>query len=244
MSGPKRARKPKRAKSSNCLHFDGTNDTVVISDYDVSASGTGDFSISVWFKTDNTSHQKSTPFMTKEESRFLIWQFWINSLGKVQFTARDSSGFILNYLSDSIVGTSDAGEWNHVVYVCDRDAGQTVYINGSALTEQTDAISDTTTSVNNTGDVTLGITGSTYLDGKIAEYAAFSKALSASEVSFLYRKKGKYNLSRSKFGSDLTCWLRMGDGTEAASGSTVYDMSTNSNNGTISGAAYATDSPS
>jgi hypothetical protein len=42
-------------------------------------------------------------------------------------------------------------------------------------------------------------------------------------------------------------WWRMGDGTEAGSGTTVYDMSSNSNNGTLNNMAspdgFVTDVP-
>jgi|TARA_R110002167_G_scaffold76727_1_gene213561 hypothetical protein len=242
MSGPKRARKPKRAKNSNCAHFDGTNDTVVVSDYDISESGTGDFSLALWFKTDDADDITQTTLMMKSEGRFTAWLFWINADDKVSFTAAQS-GFKLTYLSEA-QSNDLAGEWNHIVYTCDRDAGQTVYINGSALTEETDTIADTTSSVNNTANVEIGATGSNFLDGKISEYASFSKALSAAEVSFLYKKQGRFNLSRSKFGGNLTCWLQMGDGTEIGAGATVYDMSANSNNGTMTdGTVFAADAP-
>ena len=243
MSGPKRARKPKRARTNRCVSFDGTNDLVSISDYDISASGTGDFSISLWFKTDSTTDITSTALVNKEQSRSVYWQLYINGVDKATFVAKNGGTTVLNYASEA-QSNDLAGEWNHIVYTCDRDTGQAVYINGAALTEETDSIADTTTSVNNTADVDLGLTGSTYLDGKISEYASFSKALSASEVSLLYRKKCKYNLTRSKFSSSLTCWLQMGDGTEASSGSTIYDMSANSNNGTTNGTVYVADSPS
>ena len=243
MSGPKRARKPKRARSKNSASFDGTNDIVDISDYDISPSGTGDFSLSFWFKTDSTTDITSTALLHKEQARTVYWQFWINGSDKVYFQAKNGGTIVLNYLSEA-QSNDLAGEWNHIVYTCDRDAGQAVYINGSALTEETDTIADTTTSVNNTGDINLGLTSSTYLDGSISEYATFKKALSATEASFLYKKKAKYDLSRSKFGSVLTCWLQMGDGTEAGSGVTVYDMSVNSNNGTLAnGAAFAVSAP-
>ena len=243
MSGPKRANKPKRARSNNCVHFDGTDDTVRIADYDISASGTGDFSISLWFKTDSTTNITSTAFLHKEQTRSIYYNFWIDGFGKAAFTAKNGGTTVLTYLSEA-QSNDLAGEWNHIVYTCDRDSGQAVYINGAALTEETDTIADTTTSVNNTGVVALGMTGSNYLDGKVSEYATFSKALSATEVAFLHRKKGKYNLSRSKLGGNLTCWLQMGDGTEAGSGTTVYDMSANSNNGTlINSPAFAADGP-
>ena len=89
MSGPKRARKPKRARSGNCVHFDGTNDSVSFSDYDISASGTGDFSISLWFKTDSTTDITSTALVNKEQSRSVYWQLYINGVDKAVFVAKN-----------------------------------------------------------------------------------------------------------------------------------------------------------
>ena len=101
MSGPKRARKPKRARSGNCVHFDGTNDSVSISDYDISASGTGDFSISIWFKTDSTTDITSTGLLLKQQTRLDYWQIWINGSDKAVFLVKVGGTSVLNYVSEA-----------------------------------------------------------------------------------------------------------------------------------------------
>ena len=44
---------------------------------------------------------------------------------------------------------------------------------------------------------------------------------------------GDFNHTNWEKSGDLTLWWKMGDGTERGSGSTIYDMSTNSYNGTV-----------
>jgi len=76
--------------------------------------------------------------------------------------------------------------------------------------------------------------------GKIDEVAIFGSTISAGDVTAIYNSGVPADLtSLSPVG-----WWRMGDGTEAGSGTTIYDMSSNSNNGTLTnGPAYSTDTP-
>jgi hypothetical protein len=79
--------------------------------------------------------------------------------------------------------------------------------------------------------------------------AFFHTALSAADISDIYNSGAPADLSSySPVG-----WWRMGDGTEAESGTTIYDMSDNgvhANNGTLVNGvgtdppAYSTDVPS
>jgi hypothetical protein len=71
--------------------------------------------------------------------------------------------------------------------------------------------------------------------------AFFHSALSASDISDIYNSGEPASLSSySPVG-----WWRMGDGTEAESGTTIYDMSDNTNNGTLTnGPTYSSSVPS
>jgi len=73
------------------------------------------------------------------------------------------------------------------------------------------------------------------------EFSVFDSALSSSDITAIYNSGTPTDLtSLSPVG-----WWRMGDGTESASGTTIYDMSANSNNGTLeNGPTYSTDVPS
>ena len=79
--------------------------------------------------------------------------------------------------------------------------------------------------------------------GNIDEFAIWDVALSLSEVVDIYNGGSPENLLLHFRVANLVAWYRMGDGTEAGTGSTVYDMSTNSNNATITNAVYSTSIP-
>ena len=71
--------------------------------------------------------------------------------------------------------------------------------------------------------------------GEVDELSIFNSALSASDISTL---RGGASAGTLGVPADISSlnpvgWWRMGDGTEAGSGTTVFDMSTNSNNGTL-----------
>ena len=106
--------------------------------------------------------------------------------------------------------------------------------------------SNTTTSPtsSNAGAYGMTIADNTvnrWWNGKIDEVAMFHSALSASDISDIYNSGAPADvLSYSP-----VAWWRMGDGTEAGSGTTIYDMSANSNNGTLTnGPTYSSSVPS
>ena len=80
-----------------------------------------------------------------------------------------------------------------------------------------------------------------HFGGLIDEVSVFNSELSASDITAIYNSGVPTDISSlSPVG-----WWRMGDGTEAGSGTTVYDMSSNSNNGTlINGPTFSTTVPS
>ena len=81
-------------------------------------------------------------------------------------------------------------EWTHVVFTYDKDAGGTdevkIYVNGvyaSACTRDYSAPIGT-----NNNNITIGQnSGVTFTNGKIDELSIYNRALSANEISELYR---------------------------------------------------------
>ena len=57
--------------------------------------------------------------------------------------------------------------------------------------------------------------------------------MSSSQIKTLYNGREPYNHKEGVASSSLIGWWRMGDGTEWGAGTTIYDMSANSNNGTM-----------
>ena len=88
-----------------------------------------------------------------------------------------------------------------------------------------------------------------FYDGLLDEVAIWNASLSAADITSIYNSgvpndltdSSSYDTDRT---SNLIGYWRNGDGTEAGSGTTVYDMSTNSNNMTLNnGASYSADAP-
>ena len=67
----------------------------------------------------------------------------------------------------------------------------------------------------------------------ISEIAIYHTALSASQVRTIYNGREPYNHKEGIATGNLKGWWRMGDGLERHSGTTIYDMSNNTNNGTM-----------
>ena len=148
--------------------------------------------------------------------------------------------------SASALFSSGATGWIHVVITVEQASnGIKMYKNGSAVsvTEAQSSMSTVTMS-NFAGnvDMVFGASnrgegnppGPNYeVDADFDEIAIFNTALSSSQVSTIY------NSGDLDGHSNLEGWWRMGDGTENGSGTTVYDMSSNSSNATlVNGAKY------
>lgn len=214
------------------VSFDGTDDYITIPHNSV-FNITGSITISAWFKLD--SNTKYMSFLTKRASGAIAFQFY-NTLtgggfdGNLRFAPGDGSA----YAGSSQIPT---GSWNHGAIVVDNNS-YTFYLNGSA-----DGTGSLTLNTTNSADLTIGRLGDTanYGDGKVDEVAIFNSALSSSDITAIYNSGAPADISSlSPVG-----WWRMGDGTEAGSGTTVYDMSSNSNNGTLTnGPTFSTDVPS
>tara|TARA_R100000808_G_C2143353_1_gene151131 strand:- start:1358 stop:2422 length:1065 start_codon:yes stop_codon:yes gene_type:complete len=127
------------------------------------------------------------------------------------------------------------GRWWHVVATVSSGTVQ-FYVNGTAKTS-----SSGITITGTTQDLIIGATPSyNFFNGHIDEAAIFNSALSASDVVSIYNNGNPADLSSY----NPVGWWRMGDGTEAGSGTTVYDMSSNSNNATLTnGPTYSSDVP-
>jgi len=148
-------------------------------------------------------------------------------------------------------------DWNHVVFTYDQSNFK-IYVNAgtpqtTAETRAIDYAQDGTSST----DFEIGRTPYGYsapAEGLIDEVAIFNSALTAEQITNIYKGEenggsgGTDGVPGSLSTFNPVAWWRMGDGTEAGSGTTVYDMSANSNNGTLNNIAspngFVTDVPS
>ena len=122
------------------------------------------------------------------------------------------------------------GIWQHIAMTFDGTTAK-IYINGVEDVSTTKSDWAFNGGSINSNQAWLGRdTGGNYLDSNLDEFAIFSKGLSASEVTKIYNDGKPTDLSNE---SNLVAYYRF----EETSGTTATDLSSNSNNGTLSDAA-------
>lgn len=140
-------------KSNYALAFGGTDERVNCGNGATLQLGTGDFSISAWFKTADQTKlviiAKTDNTITTNYQGFYLASFWTN---KIRFMMSDET--LTNFDFD----ISDYGdnEWHHIVITCDRDSatGLKLYIDNVFISSK-----DPTTrngSLNNPQSLYLG----------------------------------------------------------------------------------------
>jgi len=217
------------------ISLDGTDDVLTIATSTDFSFGTGDFTTSIWFKlavSPSGLYRCIYDFRTGG-SVYAPTLYTSNVSGYRLYAWNGSSAVNYNTLLSS-------GQWYHVAYVREGTTG-TIYLDGSSVASGTDSRNYTLASpLPRLGGPPGGVSAS-YFNGLLDEFSVFDSALSSSDITAIYNSGTPTDLtSLSPVG-----WWRMGDGTESASGTTIYDMSANSNNGTLeNGPTYSTDVPS
>tara|TARA_R110002167_G_C12627430_1_gene647307 strand:+ start:266 stop:1462 length:1197 start_codon:yes stop_codon:yes gene_type:complete len=224
--------------SIRSVNFDGTNDYLSIaasSDFDF---GTGNFTMSVWFKADTISGGGADYYA------LLDFRGSSSDIAPTLYMSQHTGYRLYVYNGSTVVNyntTPTVGQWYHVAYTRSGTTG-TIYLNGSSVASGTDSGDyNLSTPAPKVGKVATSATGK-YFDGKVDEVSLFDSALSPTNVTAIYNSGVPADLtSLSPMG-----WWRMGDGTEDGSGTTIYDMrpSGTPNNGTLfNGPTYSSDTP-
>jgi len=252
------------------LNFDGTDDYLTAASIVTPNALQG--TISAWVKSQTTSFGPIFNISSNTAGHTGYWtglQFSAGSPGKLEFGHRPNNGDYILYTSSS---TYNDGEWYHVA----------VTSNGSSYKIFIDGAEDTlaTTSGQNTSNVDGGWIGdmavknscnigaqrrnadaasnTAYFNGNIDELAIWDSALTADQITNIYKGEsnggsgGTNGTPGNLISFSPKAWWRMGDGVEANSGRTIYDMSSFSNDMTIvnaasgnnaAGAVYQPDTP-
>jgi hypothetical protein len=124
--------------------------------------------------------------------------------------------------------------WYHVAATVTTGATK-LYINGSLDTTGSNTLNSFTYGKTHVGELYYATTtAARHFAGNIDELALFNSVLSADEITQLYNNGDPFDLNSDSgnytSSANLKAWWRMGDGTEAGSGTTIYDMSTNDSN--------------
>jgi len=130
--------------------------------------------------------------------------------------------------------TLSTNTWYHLAATYDGTTVK-IYLNGSLDTTGTPSLSSFTYTATYIGELFWSqTTAARHFEGYIDEVSLFNSALDSANIQAIYNGGSPINLNSNvnnyQSASNLVAWWRMGDGTEAGSGTTIYDMSTNDSN--------------
>lgn len=206
----------------NVLSFDGSGDYVEVPDDDSLDFGTGDFTISLWAKGTFASHGSG-------------WNIII-AKGKLTDAGSYSIGYTQDHKLRFLLGGGEtnnsgevllSGEYKHIAVV--RSGGvSNIYVDGDL--RNTVASSRT---ASNTEPLYIGKDGhgnGRNITGSVSGVRLYSRGLSASEILDLYH-------DNTVDDTNLEGYWKLDEGT----GTNSTDSSSNSNDGTITGATWQAD---
>lgn len=218
------------------IEFDGTDDYIDCSSNFETTLFNAAFSISVWVKPAS---------LTPSSYEYIIG----TKQGNDYFHLRFSPGGQLDTIFKE--GTTEStnvepgwgtqGKWHHIVSTI-SDSKQTMYLDGNEVHSTTASLTLSGFDQNTNRNLFIGgrnLTGSLSLPytGKVSDVALYTTFLTASQVRSIYNGREPYNHMEGVANANVLAWYRMGDGAEKGAGTTIYDESANTFNGTWSGAS-------
>ena len=198
------------------LAFDGTNDHIDCGD--VLDQGTGNFSISVWFKLNSGIGQYDCLIAkrTSTGSGSLGWQMDIRGTDpwKTGFAYDDGP------TTKTILGSTSIPEdtWNHYVAVIDKTGANKIFAYLNGVEDDTVSGISPLNTISNDAPLSIGCKKvednslHSVFKGNISEIAFYDTALTASQVKTLYNGREPYNHKEGIASGNLKAWWRMGDG--------------------------------
>ncbi|MBN2455417.1 MAG: PEP-CTERM sorting domain-containing protein [Sedimentisphaerales bacterium] len=167
---------PNRAYS-----FDGENDYVAIPDSSVFDFGTGDFSISIWFKTGYSGEQYIVDF--KQDDNFPHIEIYNGGIGGFGTHIEPGNDRI------TLGSTINDNKWHHVTITLDNGAsdGYKLYLDGTKKGERTASVT-----LSDWDTLTIGVRSHSSgtlvspFNGLIDDARFYNRNLDATEVTELY----------------------------------------------------------
>ncbi len=183
--------------SGSALDFDGVDDFVGCGNNEILNIGIGDFTVAFWVLVRDSEWNS---ILYKFSTGTASWDIHYRIHAIVTFDEGDDpwdpkddtyADSIVVTVGDPALGEwyinwqwapMEFGEWQHVVWVLDRDVASYIYVNGVlASTLERTSSGD----ISNDGNLTLGI-GHDPLNGLIDEVRVYNRTLSDPEVLDLY----------------------------------------------------------
>ena len=160
---------------ASAFEFDGSDDYVILSDFDKAAYGTTNFSLSLWFNADSGTYKSILQVASALNSATP----WIGLINYV------SNGLRVYVNGDyRLYQSYTQGVWNNFVITFDSagSGSWTFYLNGSSVGTYTGPIGTNSASATYLGNAY----GANYFDGKISNFVVHQKTLTAAEVEQNY----------------------------------------------------------
>jgi hypothetical protein len=167
--------------TNTAARFDGADDRVDMGDpaRGVLDFGVGDLSVEVWLRT---SANGERAVASKRPSTGPYWQLTVTDdsgqVGRIRVNASD--GTFARQVYGPAVRVDD-GAWHHVVVELDRDAGITVYVDGSSARFTAGALPG---DLSGAGSFLIGkATGYASFLGELDEVAVYAQLLGPARVA-------------------------------------------------------------
>ena len=220
-------------KRGSALSFDGTDERVTVPNSSSFTDMQG-LTLSFWYYPDPADTQDVIAKYNNGSS-FLI------------YSAHSGTGF-WNFINggyiDTGAGIFSANQWSYLTVTYDQSNIRT-YVNGVLADTKARAVGAV---ANSTGNLEImGYPGDQFVNGKMDELRIYNRALSADEISVLYRqstKATKVNTSINTIAlSNLVGWWTFDGGDMTNSNASTTDRSGQGNHGSLIGSSGSQNKP-
>ncbi|MDP7654354.1 MAG: Ig-like domain-containing protein, partial [Candidatus Marinimicrobia bacterium] len=230
-------------EAGSSVSFDGDDDYVDINTLANDMAGQTDWAVSFWAKPTIASFPEGTADIFSVNC-----DNGSNNCNKISINIKRDNSAIQVFEDPggtTIAGSAISdGDWNHVVYSRTGSTG-TLYLNGTLQGTHTPA--HAAFAASDKWSLAHEFDGTTVTNeffGLMDEVAFWNSDLAANEVIALYNSGISLDASTNSgdytSSADIAGYWNMNEGT----GTTLTDLSSNSNNGTINNATWEADSPS
>jgi hypothetical protein len=179
-------------QTNKAYKFDGSNDYIQIATANKLDMGTGDRTIAGWFKFGRSSFSTYETLYfsgagsggTNQDGIFIY--VYNSSSINVAFSDGTATRLIKQFNANKSLYD---GAWHHLAFVFDRDANLNLYVDGVVSSTGGFNISSQKGDVNDIYEKYIGrvISGGYPFSGNMDDLRIYSRALSASEISTLYK---------------------------------------------------------